>query len=109
MRRGRQAFSVTYPPRGSLSTRADGQFPYGYNYVPFDKLPPLCPLGQFCPDEGDQCLPKVPVGQQCQKDRDGGCSTALLIAVKPITDVYADADPQTSVSPRQTNAHWPAG
>lgn len=24
-----------------------------------------------CPDEGDQCLAQIAVGQACQKDRDG--------------------------------------
>lgn len=26
-----------------------------------------------CPDEGDQCLAQIPVGQPCQKDRDDEC------------------------------------
>lgn len=26
-----------------------------------------------CPDEGDQCLPNIAVGQPCQKDRDDEC------------------------------------
>jgi len=41
--------------------------------VPFADLPPLCPAGQFCPDEGNPCLNAVPVGGQCQKDRDDEC------------------------------------
>lgn len=34
-------------------------------------LPPLCNSGSFCPDEGDGCLSLLPVGQNCQMDRDG--------------------------------------
>ncbi|ORX37634.1 hypothetical protein BD324DRAFT_680542 [Kockovaella imperatae] len=48
-------------------------YPFGYNNVPFDKLPPLCPTGQFCPDEGSYCLPQEAVGDPCQKDRDDEC------------------------------------
>jgi guanyl-specific ribonuclease Sa len=33
--------------------------------------PPLCPVTQFCPDEGSECVPKIAVGQPCQFDRDG--------------------------------------
>ncbi|KAI9638818.1 uncharacterized protein MKK02DRAFT_31132 [Dioszegia hungarica] len=46
-------------------------FPYGYNYVPFEQLPPLCPQGSFCPDESDRCLDAIEIGKTCQKDRDG--------------------------------------
>ncbi|WVR07924.1 hypothetical protein IAU60_004967 [Kwoniella sp. DSM 27419] len=49
-------------------------YPFGYNYYSFDQLPPLCPTGQFCPDEGDQCLAQVPIGGACQKDRDNECA-----------------------------------
>ncbi|EIW71414.1 hypothetical protein TREMEDRAFT_27793 [Tremella mesenterica DSM 1558] len=49
-------------------------YPFGYNGVAFDQLPALCPLGQFCPDEGDRCLDQVPVGGSCQKDRDDECA-----------------------------------
>ncbi|KAK8849788.1 hypothetical protein IAR55_005124 [Kwoniella newhampshirensis] len=48
-------------------------YPFGYNDYAYDQLPPLCPEGQFCPDEGDQCRPQVPIGQRCQKDRDDEC------------------------------------
>ncbi|KAL7425219.1 hypothetical protein Q5752_000907 [Cryptotrichosporon argae] len=48
-------------------------YPYGYNGVAFVDLPPLCPTGQFCPDEGDQCLDQEPPGSACQKDRDDEC------------------------------------
>ena len=32
----------------SLDPKLMDQFPYGYNYVAFDKLPPMCPEGQLC-------------------------------------------------------------
>jgi hypothetical protein len=45
------------------------QYPFGY---PADAtLPPKCPSGQFCPDEGDACQPWLPVGSACQLNRDG--------------------------------------
>ncbi|ODO03578.1 hypothetical protein L198_02426 [Cryptococcus wingfieldii CBS 7118] len=49
-------------------------YPYGYNDYSFDQLPPLCPTGEFCPDESDHCLTQVPVGSSCQKDRDDECA-----------------------------------
>lgn len=45
------------------------EFPFGYK--PGASLPPRCPDGQFCPDEQDGCLNKVPVGSDCQLNRDG--------------------------------------
>ncbi|RSH93179.1 hypothetical protein EHS25_007532 [Saitozyma podzolica] len=48
-------------------------YPYGYNGVGFDSLPPLCGDGYYCPDEMDQCLAQQPVGHTCQKDRDDEC------------------------------------
>ncbi|CAD6571551.1 MAG: hypothetical protein TREMPRED_000313 [Tremellales sp. Tagirdzhanova-0007] len=48
-------------------------YPYGYSDTSYADLPPLCPQGQFCPDEADGCLYQVPVGGQCQKDRDDEC------------------------------------
>ena len=45
------------------------EFPFGYSQTA--TLPPLCPKGQFCPDEEDQCLPLLAVGSPCQFDRDG--------------------------------------
>ncbi|KIO25067.1 hypothetical protein M407DRAFT_244210 [Tulasnella calospora MUT 4182] len=43
---------------------------------PETPLPPFCGDGQFCPDEGDQCLPVVPPGQNCQINRDDECQPA---------------------------------
>ena len=45
------------------------EFPLGY--LPGTKLPPRCDQGQFCPDEGDSCQTKLPVGSDCQLNRDG--------------------------------------
>ncbi|KAI0305567.1 hypothetical protein B0F90DRAFT_1699104 [Multifurca ochricompacta] len=35
--------------------------------------PEKCSVDKFCPDEGSQCVPKTPVGQPCQFDRDDSC------------------------------------
>ncbi|KAK4686046.1 hypothetical protein P7C73_g4080, partial [Tremellales sp. Uapishka_1] len=51
-------------------------YPFGYSDYDFNQLPPLCPQGQFCPDEGDACLNQAPVGGSCQKDRDNECAPA---------------------------------
>lgn len=45
------------------------EFPLGYSQDA--TLPPKCPLGQFCPDEGDACQTLLPVGSPCQLNRDG--------------------------------------
>lgn len=46
------------------------EFPFGYPQNS-NVIPPRCPKGQFCPDEQDQCLDVIPVGQPCQFQRDG--------------------------------------
>jgi len=48
------------------------EFPFGYG--PAQNLPPLCPKGQFCPDEGDACQPLIAVGNSCQLNRDDECA-----------------------------------
>ncbi|KAI4522153.1 hypothetical protein K525DRAFT_199469 [Schizophyllum commune Loenen D] len=48
------------------------EFPFGY--PPDAPLPPLCPPGSFCPDEGDGCRVLVPLGSVCQLARDEQCS-----------------------------------
>ncbi|KAI0051223.1 hypothetical protein FA95DRAFT_354626 [Auriscalpium vulgare] len=35
--------------------------------------PDKCPTGMFCPDEGSNCAPILPVGSACQLDRDDEC------------------------------------
>ncbi|KAH0827508.1 hypothetical protein J3R83DRAFT_4221 [Lanmaoa asiatica] len=47
------------------------QYPFGYTQS--DDLPPKCPTGQFCPDEGDACQPLLSVGSPCQLNRDDQC------------------------------------
>ncbi|KAH8119384.1 hypothetical protein DFH11DRAFT_1564710 [Phellopilus nigrolimitatus] len=47
-------------------------FPFGYSQDA-NKLPELCPNGQFCPDEGDACQDLLPVDSPCQLDRDDEC------------------------------------
>ncbi|KAG8898599.1 hypothetical protein FRC01_010852 [Tulasnella sp. 417] len=50
------------------------EFPFKFPPdTPETPLPPLCPDDQFCPDEGDGCLPKIPPGQNCQINRDDEC------------------------------------
>lgn len=49
------------------------EYPLGYSGVSFADLPPLCPTGQFCPDEGSGCLDQIAVGGGCQLDRDDEC------------------------------------
>ena len=45
------------------------EYPFGYN--PGESFPPVCPQGQYCPDEGDACKPWLNLGQPCQLNRDG--------------------------------------
>lgn len=46
-------------------------FPFGYSS---DPIPPLCPDGQFCPDEGDACQDLLSVDSACQLNRDDECA-----------------------------------
>ena len=52
------------------------EFPFGYteNLT----VPPFCPTGSFCPDEGDACRPLVAVGQPCQFNRDEQCTPSNI-------------------------------
>lgn len=45
-------------------------FPFGYPQGSND-IPPKCPKGEFCPDEGTDCQPLLQVGSACQLNRDG--------------------------------------
>jgi hypothetical protein len=47
-------------------------FPFGY--AQGAELPPECPSGQFCPDEGDACQPQLAVDSPCQLNRDDECA-----------------------------------
>ena len=48
------------------------EFPFGFD--PGDALPPMCPRGSFCPDEGNGCQSLLPVGATCELNRDDQCS-----------------------------------
>lgn len=59
-------------------------FPFGYT-TGSDILPPKCEKGEFCPDEGSECLPQLEVGSPCQLNRDGRLFVALPIS--PLTSL----------------------
>lgn len=50
---------------------------YPFGYTAQQTPPPMCPLGQFCPDEEDACQPLLAVGSPCQLNRDGKLSSWL--------------------------------
>ena len=66
-------------------------FPFGYT-TSSDILPPKCEKGEFCPDEGSECLPQLEVGSACQLNRDG----RLFISF-----------PVSSLTPQQINVWAP--
>jgi len=47
-------------------------FPFGYGQGN-PNIPPLCPKGQFCPDEEDVCQDLLRVDSACQLNRDDEC------------------------------------
>jgi len=47
------------------------EFPFGFPRN--SNLPPTCPQGQFCPDEGSECQALLAVGSPCQLNRDDQC------------------------------------
>ncbi|KAJ7111925.1 hypothetical protein C8R44DRAFT_711519 [Mycena epipterygia] len=48
------------------------EFPFGF--ADGAVLPPLCPRGMFCPDEGSGCRPLVTAGRPCELNRDEQCA-----------------------------------
>ncbi|KIJ60340.1 hypothetical protein HYDPIDRAFT_98869 [Hydnomerulius pinastri MD-312] len=62
-------------------------FPFGYDRG--DPLPPLCPLGSFCPDEGSACMISQTVGQHCQLNRNEQCELRLPDS-QELQDGYPD-------------------
>ena len=52
------------------------EFPVGYRAN--RTAPALCPVGSFCPDEGDACRRLVAVGQPCQFNRDDQCAPSNI-------------------------------
>lgn len=51
------------------------QYPFGFN--PGDPIPPQCPPGAFCPDEGSGCLSLAHAGAPCQLNRDDQCAPPM--------------------------------
>src|SRR5260221_6481503 len=47
------------------------------------KLPPLCPLDNFCPDNGSGCHPKLGSGGTCELGRDEQCQNPPLDEAMP--------------------------
>lgn len=47
------------------------EYPFGYRGVPFEELPKMCDLSEYCPDDGSQCEPLIALGGPCQLNRDG--------------------------------------
>lgn len=43
-------------------------------YTPGETIPPVCPHGSFCPDEGSGCEALLANGQTCQLNRDEQCA-----------------------------------
>ncbi|KAI0303716.1 hypothetical protein B0F90DRAFT_1315284 [Multifurca ochricompacta] len=77
------------------------EFPLGYN---MNQIPPaLCPVGSFCPDEGDACRPLVAVGQPSDYHNFGGsvclhsvCTHANVTEKEPCIfelSTYSGIDP----------------
>ncbi|CAE6357401.1 unnamed protein product [Rhizoctonia solani] len=69
----------TYCSRDGACTKKQcrkDEFPFGYNDVAFKDLPKMCPSGQFCPDEEDDCQNVLSVGSPCQLNRDDECEPA---------------------------------
>jgi hypothetical protein len=67
--------SVTYCAANNNTCQPRGcrrdDFPFGYSEP--SHFPDKCPRGQFCPDEEDACQPLLPVGSDCQLNRDDEC------------------------------------
>lgn len=59
---------------GTCQPRLCRRDEYPFGFLPGDPIPPLCPLGAYCPDEGSGCLPLAPAGAACQLNRDDQCA-----------------------------------
>ncbi|KAF8910476.1 hypothetical protein CPB84DRAFT_1645935, partial [Gymnopilus junonius] len=59
------------------------QWPFGYGVfgggngrkkgAPHPDVPPMCPVGTFCPDNGSGCRELTEIGSMCELDRDEQC------------------------------------
>ncbi|PWN40670.1 hypothetical protein IE81DRAFT_293049 [Ceraceosorus guamensis] len=68
--RGGNPATGTCRPKGC---RKD-EFPFGYKGIPTELLPPLCGPGSYCPDEESACQSLIPIGGDCELNRDDSCS-----------------------------------
>jgi len=47
---------------------------YPFGFTPGMTFPDKCPFGQFCTDEGSACVDLLPLGADCQFNRDDQCA-----------------------------------
>jgi len=64
------------------------EFPFGYS--PGATLPDRCQDGHFCPDEQDRCQEKLPVGSDCQLNRDGTMASSPQTPKKVLISARLD-------------------
>ena len=69
-----QCSDQTFCSNGTCLPRKCRRDEYPFGYDTGAPIPPLCPSGTFCPDEGSGCKPLVSVGQPCQLNRDEQCA-----------------------------------
>ncbi|KIM80388.1 hypothetical protein PILCRDRAFT_73344 [Piloderma croceum F 1598] len=62
------------PVNGTCVSKQCARDEYPFGYTQGEIVPPLCPRGTFCPDEGSGCKALVAIGQSCQLDRDEQCA-----------------------------------
>lgn len=75
-------------------------------YGPDDILPPRCPTGQYCPDEGSYCRPMVSLGGACQLDRDGALERYSLYVHAFLTCVYVQINANHPFRLQPTRRQW---
>lgn len=65
--------SITYCSGGTCRPKGCRRVDFPFEYTNPDDFPRKCPRGEFCPDEEDRCQPLLPVGSDCQLNRDDEC------------------------------------
>ncbi|GAA5914972.1 uncharacterized protein JCM6883_001784 [Sporobolomyces salmoneus] len=60
------------------SCRKD-EYPFGFGNT---TLPPLCNEGEYCPDRGDGCKPRIALNGACELNRDDECAPPADPAVQ---------------------------
>ncbi|GAA5950186.1 hypothetical protein JCM3765_004235 [Sporobolomyces pararoseus] len=55
---------------GYRTCRKD-EYPFGFGNT---TLPPLCSVGEYCPDRGDGCRPLIALNGACELNRDDECA-----------------------------------